>query len=250
MDRVPTRWTSTGAFLLRAIAGVVATEIRSCQTSFPCSRASSRMSASTPVFPLMTLLPFGPDSRRNCRTGSWHWHGRYGPDARVFARAAYHSLPVDRVKPKILNTLHKSKCAEKVALSSTKRNESYLHNRSKRGYSKARGVKMPRGCSDQVKTSSTQEYNKSCRKNTTKVVAICYNPFHFPGECPSHEHWPNRRVSIHSPVGRCPAQPSGKRTPMGSLAKHRRLTDRFIDAIFLGMVVISVAGLLYLFSHR
>jgi len=109
---------------------------------------------------------------------------------------------------------------------------------------------MPRSCSDQVKTSSAQEYNKSCRKNTTKVVAMCYNPFHFPGECPSHEHWPTRRASTYSPVGRCPAQHSGKLTTMGSLAKHRRLTDRFIDAIFLGMVVISVAGLLYVFSHR
>lgn len=109
---------------------------------------------------------------------------------------------------------------------------------------------MPRVGSDQVKSSSTQEYNKSCRKNTTKVVAVCYNPFHFPGECPSHEHWPIRRASIHSPVGRCPAQHPSKRTTMGTLAKHRRLTDRFIDAIFLAMVVISVAGLLYLFSHR
>ena len=117
-------------------------------------------------------------------------------------------------------------------------------------YSKARGANMPRGSSDQVETFGTQKYNKSCTKNTTKVVAVCYNPFHFPGECPSHEHWPIRRASIHSPVVRCPAQHSGKRTTMGSLAKHRRLTDRFIDAIFLGMVVISVAGLLYLFSHR
>ena len=142
-----------------------------------------------------------------------------------------------------------SPSVEKAVLSRTKRNEHYLHNRSK-SYSKAKGAKMPRGCSDQVKTSSIHGYNKSCTKNTTKVVAVCYNPFHFPGECPSHEHWPIRRASIHSPVGRCPAQHSVKRTTMGSVAKHRRLTDRFIDAIFLGMVLISVAGLLYLFSPR
>ena len=106
------------------------------------------------------------------------------------------------------------------------------------------------GCQAEAKPCSTQEYNKSCRKNTTKVVAACYNPPHFPGECPSHEHWPNRRASIHSPVERRPVQTSEKQPTMGSLAKNRSLADRFIDAIFLGMVVISVAGLLYVFSHR
>lgn len=37
---------------------------------------------------------------------------------------------------------------------------------------------------------------------------------------------------------------------MDSLAKHRSLTDRFIDAVFVGMVLLSVSGLLYVFSHH
>ena len=108
---------------------------------------------------------------------------------------------------------------------------------------------MPDGCQIKAKTGSSQEYNKSCRKNTTKVVAVCYNPAHFPGECPSHEHWPNRRASIHNSVERCPAQPREKQTAMDSLAMNRNLTDRFIDAIFASMVLISLAGLLYVFSQ-
>jgi hypothetical protein len=104
-------------------------------------------------------------------------------------------------------------------------------------------------CQAEAKPCSTQEYNKSCRKSTTKVVGLCYNPAHFPGECPSHEHWPTRRASsIHS-MGRCPVQ-NYRQTTMGSLAKHRSRTDRFIDAIFVGMVLISISGLLYVFSHR
>lgn len=108
---------------------------------------------------------------------------------------------------------------------------------------------MPHECQSEAKTGGSQRCNKSCRKSTTKVVAACYNPAHFPGECPSHEHWPNRRASTHS-VGRCPAQHSKNQTTMDSLAKNRSLTDRFIDAIFAGMVLISISGLLYVFSQR
>ena len=105
-------------------------------------------------------------------------------------------------------------------------------------------------CQAEAKTSSSQKYNKSCRKSTTKVVATCYNPAHFPGECPSHEHWPIRLASsIHS-VERCPVHNSEGQRTMGSLAKQRSLTDSFIDAIFVGMVLISISGLLYVFSYR
>jgi|SRR5215469_9825817 len=108
---------------------------------------------------------------------------------------------------------------------------------------------MPQGCQTDVKTWGSQKYNKSCRKSTTKVVVVCYNPAHFPGECPSHEHWPNRRASIHNSVERCPAQSRETQTTIDSMAKNRRLTDRFIDAIFAGMVLISLAGLLYVFTQ-
>ena len=104
------------------------------------------------------------------------------------------------------------------------------------------------GCQAEAETDSSQEYNKSRRKSTTKVVGVCYNPAHFPGECPSHEHWPTCRASSHS-VERCPAH-NKTQTTMSSVAEHRSLTDRFIDAIFVGMVLISVSGLLYVFSHR
>lgn len=108
---------------------------------------------------------------------------------------------------------------------------------------------MPYGCQREAETWSSKRYNKSCRKNTTKVVAVCYNPAHFPGECPSHEHWPNRRASIHNSVERCPAQSRERQTTMDSLAKNRSVTDRCIDAIFASMVLISLVGLLYVFTQ-
>jgi len=108
---------------------------------------------------------------------------------------------------------------------------------------------MPYGCQREGEDWSSQRYNKSCRKNTTKVVALCYNPPHFPGECPSHEHWPNRRASIHNSVERCPAQSRERQITMDSLAKNRSRADRFIDAIFASMVLISLAGLLYVFTQ-
>ena len=107
---------------------------------------------------------------------------------------------------------------------------------------------MTYGCQAEAKTGS-QKYNKSCTKGTTKAVGVCYNPAHFPGECPSHEHWPTRRASLIHSVERCPVQ-NHNQTTMGSLVKHRSRTDRFIDAIFLVMVLISISGLLYVFSHR
>jgi len=70
------------------------------------------MAASTPVFPDSLSIPAGRIERpyelsQNRQLGVGM--GVYGPDARVFARAAYHSVPVYRVKSKILNTLHKPK---------------------------------------------------------------------------------------------------------------------------------------------
>ena len=108
---------------------------------------------------------------------------------------------------------------------------------------------MTRGFQAEANACSSKMYNKSCIKSTTKVVGACYNPAHFPGECPSHEHWPTSRASSLHSVERCPVQ-NYTQTTMGSLARHRSLTDRFIDAIFVGMVLISVSGLLYVFSHR
>lgn len=63
---------------------------------------------------------------------------------------------------------------------------------------------MMRESSIQSKGLWSIDIQQKLYKNTTKVVAVCYNPAHFPGKCPSHEHWPTRRASIHS-VGRCPA---------------------------------------------
>src|SRR5215469_11970468 len=108
---------------------------------------------------------------------------------------------------------------------------------------------MTHRCQAETKTCGAQKYNKSCRKGTTKVVGVCYNPAHFPGECPSHEHWPTRRASVHS-VEWCPAHTRERQPTMESLEKNRSVTDRFIDAIFVGMVLISTSGLLYLFSRR
>jgi hypothetical protein len=108
---------------------------------------------------------------------------------------------------------------------------------------------MTRGYQTEAIIYSPEKYSKSCIKSTTKVVDVCYNPAHFPGECPSHEHWPTRRASsIHS-VERCPAQNFERQTTLDSQARDRSLIDRFIDAIFASMVVISISGLLYVFSH-